>query len=136
MGGSASNDVLLAKVIVIESIPEAVQSFIHVDNRQTKLGYNLAWAKTYLKRAGAIENSGCGVWSITAQGEQMTEADYEAVPATVRRQDYERKRARDDKALEPHGTATPASEESWKRAFECIAATLRVAECRGLLGTL
>ena len=41
MGGSASNDVLLAKVIVIESIPEAVQSFIHVDNRQTKLGYNL-----------------------------------------------------------------------------------------------
>ena len=42
MGGSGSNDELLAKVIEIEQVPEAVASFIHTDNRQTKLGYNLA----------------------------------------------------------------------------------------------
>jgi restriction system protein len=44
MGGSASNDELLAKVIELEGIPEQVASVIHTDNRQTKLGYNLAWA--------------------------------------------------------------------------------------------
>ena len=51
MGGSASNDELLAKVIELEQIPEPIAAFIHTDNRQTKLGYNLVWAKTYLKRA-------------------------------------------------------------------------------------
>src|SRR5436305_4756106 len=75
MGGSASNDELLAKIIEVEGIPENVAAFIHTDNRQTKLGYNLAWAKTYLKRAGAIENSSRGVWAITASGEQMTPSD-------------------------------------------------------------
>ena len=58
MGGSASNDELLAKVIELEGIPEQVASVIHTDNRQTKLGYNLAWAKTYLKRA-AVPEPGC-----------------------------------------------------------------------------
>jgi restriction system protein len=46
MGGSASNEELLAKIIELERIPEPVQRFIHTDNRQTKLGYNLAWANT------------------------------------------------------------------------------------------
>src|SRR4051794_20730064 len=61
IGGSASNDELLAKVIELESIPEHVAGFIHTDNRQTKLAYNLAGAKTYLKPVGAIENSSRGV---------------------------------------------------------------------------
>lgn len=85
MGGSASNDELLAKVIELEKVPEDVASFIHTDNRQTKLGYNLAWAKTYLKRVGAIENSTRGVWSVTDVGERLTEAELEGVPSQVRR---------------------------------------------------
>lgn len=93
MGGSASNDELLAQVIELEKVPEDVASFIHTDNRQTKLGYNLAWAKTYLKRAGAIENSTRGVWSITDVGERMTEKDVDAVPSLVRRQDYDSRRS-------------------------------------------
>jgi restriction system protein len=92
MGGSASNDELLAKVIELEGISEPVASFIHSDNRQTKLGYNLAWAKTYLKRAGAIENSSRGVWAITDAGEHMSESEVAKVPGLVRKQDYERRR--------------------------------------------
>jgi restriction system protein len=57
MGGSASNEELLAKIIEQENIPENIQTFMHTDHRQTRLGYNLAWAKTYLKRVGAVENS-------------------------------------------------------------------------------
>lgn len=115
MGGSASNEELLAKIIEIEKIPEAVQTFIHTDNRQTKLNYNLAWAKTYLKRVGAIENSARGVWSIADHGEKLTEADCPQIPATVRRQDYERKKARGDLNTEEHSlSAGPAPEESWK----------------------
>lgn len=116
MGGSASNDELLAKVIELEHVPEEVASFIHTDNRQTRLGYNLAWAKTYLKRAGAIENSTRGVWSITDVGERMTESDVDAVPSLVRRADYDLRRSEpsaqgaDDSA----GEQTPVELQSWR----------------------
>ena len=69
MGGSASNEELLAKIIELEKISEGIKTYLHTDHRQTKLGYNLAWAKTYLKRVGAVENSTRGVWSLTSSGE-------------------------------------------------------------------
>jgi restriction system protein len=107
MGGSASNEELLAKIIELEKIPERIQSYLHTDHRQTRLGYNLAWARTYLKRVGAIENSTRGVWSLTEAGEQMNDQDCEKVPARVRRQDAERKRAKDE---QPPANSPPISE--------------------------
>lgn len=95
LGGSASNDELLSVVVDLESIPDAVLAVIHTDGRLSKLVYNLAWAKTYLKRVGAIVNSERGVWAITPNGEAMTEANCSDVPAQVRQQDQERRRARD-----------------------------------------
>ena len=116
MGGSASNDELLGKLIELEHISEDVASFIHTDNRQTKLAYNLAWAKTYLKRVGAVESGGRGVWAITKAGETMTQADAAAVPAQVRRQDYDKRRS--DQDNNPTADEAPASEppvaETWK----------------------
>ena len=117
MGGSASNDELLAKVIELEHIPEPVAAFIHTDNRQTKLGYNLAWAKTYLKRVGAIGNSSRGVWAITDVGEQMSQADVARVPSLVRKQDYERKQSHSAPEItteEAVATNQPPPEETWK----------------------
>jgi restriction system protein len=114
MGGSASNEELLAKIIEPEKIPENIQSYLHTDHRQTRLGYNLAWARTYLQRVGAIENSTRGVWSLTEAGEQMNDQDCEKVPA-VRRPDAELKRAKDKQLPEnapPISEASP--EESWK----------------------
>lgn len=115
MGGSASNDELLAKIIEIEGLPEDVSSFVHSDGRQTKLAYNLAWAKTYLKRVGAVENSTRGVWALTDIGEHMSASDVAAVPAQVRRQEYELRRAQpasgaDDDPIEP----SSAELQSWR----------------------
>lgn len=95
LGGSASNDELLSVVVDLENIPDAVLAVIHTDGRLSKLAYNLAWAKTHLKRVGAIVNSERGVWAITPNGEAMTEANCSDVPAQVRQQDQERRRARD-----------------------------------------
>ena len=119
MGGSASNEELLAKVIEIEQLPDPIASFIHTDNRQTKVGYNLAWAKTYLKRVGAVENSNRGVWSLTSIGEAYTEDDALTVPAAVRRQDYQRRRADQGEASAVTAEEAVAQErappeESWK----------------------
>jgi restriction system protein len=63
MGGSASNQELLDKVIELEEYPEEVQNFLHTDHRQTKLNYNLAWARTYLRKVGAVDNSQRGIWT-------------------------------------------------------------------------
>lgn len=115
MGGSASNEELLTKVIEIQAIPEKVTSFMHSGNRQTKLGYNLAWAKTYLRRAGAIENSSRGVWAITELGERMSEADARRIPAAVRKQDSERRRTKDrENKKETIVLAAEDLEEDWK----------------------
>jgi restriction system protein len=53
MGGSGSNEEMLGKIIELENIPENLQIVIHSDQRRTRLGYILAWARTYLKWAGA-----------------------------------------------------------------------------------
>lgn len=99
-GGSASNEELLSHVIDVMKVPDDVASVIHTDGRQTKLAYNLAWAKTYLKKVGALDNSQRGVWSLTDVGEQMSEREVAQIPSEVRRLDYERRREGDTASTE------------------------------------
>src|ERR1035438_5803380 len=84
LGGSATNDELLDKVIELEHIPDAVQNIMQTE-RQTKLGYRLAWAKTYLGKAGALENPTHGVWTITKKGNALTAEEVEQIPVEVRK---------------------------------------------------
>lgn len=39
--------------------------------RQTELAYRVAWARTALKVAGAIDNTGRAVWTVTTEGYQI-----------------------------------------------------------------
>lgn len=84
LGGSATNDELLDKVIESERIPDAVQNIMHTE-RLTELGYRLAWVKTYLGKAGALENPTHGVWAITEKGKALTAEEVEQIPAEVRK---------------------------------------------------
>jgi restriction system protein len=117
MGRSATNEELLAEVIQLQAYSPEVQASQHSDNRQTKLNYNLAWAKTYLKKVGAIENSSRGVWSLTNIGEQLTREEVLSVPARVRKQLLDEKRARE--LASPEGSLVEAedleaTEPHWK----------------------
>src|ERR1017187_5060498 len=84
LGGSATHEELLEKIIELEHIPEAVQNVMHTE-RQTKISYNLAWAKTYLGKAGALENPSLGVWAITEKGKTLKVTAVKQVPAEVRK---------------------------------------------------
>lgn len=95
MGGSAANDELLVKLTEVSGISDEVASVVHSDKRQSKLNYNLAWAKSYLKRAGALENSVRGVWSLTEIGETMDKAAALSIPIQVRREDLGKKKLLD-----------------------------------------
>jgi restriction system protein len=133
MGGSATNEELLNKVIEIEQIPPDVQAIPHTDNRETRLGYNLAWAKTCLKKVGAITNSSRAVWSITKEGENLTEADVRKIPALVTRQYAEQRRVRAN-AISSAGLDAAASEQEigdgdtyWKDELLQVLRTLNPA---------
>jgi restriction system protein len=84
LGGSGTNDELLDKVVELEHIPDAVQNVMHTEH-QTKLSYRLAWAKTYLGKAGAFDNPSHGVWAITEKGNALTPKEVEQIPSEVRK---------------------------------------------------
>ena len=85
IGGSASIQEHLDRVAELMGLPDEVQEVLHKDGPSTEVAYRLAWARTYLKKAGAVENSARGVWSITPAGRKLTEVDVAAIPAQVRK---------------------------------------------------
>ena len=96
LGGSASNKEILQKIIELEGFSEEIQNEMHGDGPMTKLEYRMTWAKTYLKKYGALENSNRGVWSITESGEKLNSNQ---VPEIVKQALKKIKRSQKEKPL-------------------------------------
>lgn len=91
LGGSGTNDEITQKVIELERIPDEVAEVLHSEGgSRTELKYRLAWARTYLKKYGLIDNPSRGVWVIQPETE-TTEVDPNEVARQVRQQDQEKK---------------------------------------------
>lgn len=75
MDGSGHLDEIDQTVIAREGFSEAQQTLLHGDGPRTEIEYRLAWARTYLKGMGLLENSSRGVWSVTDDGRHAVEAD-------------------------------------------------------------
>ena len=88
--GSATNEEIQELVIQSLGLPDAVVNQLHADGVQTKLHYELRWARTYLKKYGAIENSIRGVWVIVPSFENKAKVDGNVVCAAVREMDSKR----------------------------------------------
>lgn len=72
LGGSASIQELDERVVELEGISEEEQSLMMPNGQYRRLNYYLSWARTYLKRGNALENSLRGVWTLTDEGEKIT----------------------------------------------------------------
>jgi len=90
LGGSASNQELVDKIIEMENFSEEVQQIPHAQGKDTKIEYNSAWARTYLKKFGAVNNSARGVWVLLEKGEKLTEKEALEIPRYVRSLDPSR----------------------------------------------
>lgn len=65
LGGSGSIDEINEKFYEVVGYDEEILEIPHDENGvQTKVEYRLAWARTYLKKYGLLENSSRGVWSL------------------------------------------------------------------------
>ena len=68
LGGSGTIDEIVEKVVDIVGLPAEVAEMPHGDSSQTEVAYRISWARTYLKKAGLLDNSQRGVWSLTKKG--------------------------------------------------------------------
>ncbi|ECA3794689.1 restriction endonuclease [Salmonella enterica subsp. enterica] len=86
LGGSGSIDEIYETVVDIEKFDEETLANLHNPEKssQTEIGYRLAWARTYLKKAGYLENSSRGVWALTDKAKQVSEIDSREIVNFVR----------------------------------------------------
>ena len=77
LGGSASIAEMDEKVAELENLDEETLAVLHnpETSNQTEISYRLAWARTYLKKAGYLENSARGVWALTDKARQAKKID-------------------------------------------------------------
>lgn len=75
-GGSASIDEIHDGVVTRRKFPDDVVDELHPGSTvTTELAYNLAWARTYLRKSGLILRSRNGVWALTKEGMDASKMD-------------------------------------------------------------
>jgi len=110
LDGSGKIDEIYTEVVKLLTLPDAVLDIPHGNGSRSELEYRLAWARTYLKRYGVIENSARGVWSITAEHAKTKEVDIKDVLKAV--QDVRRKNIEDKKSkIEISESIVPTTDE-------------------------
>lgn len=67
LGGSGSIEEIYTKVVEQTGFTDDVLAQLHDAEKSslTEVGYRLAWARTYLKKYGYLENSSRGIWALT-----------------------------------------------------------------------
>jgi restriction system protein len=83
LGGSATVQEIYQQVCEIENLSNEQQAATYKDKPQTIVADRLSWARTYLKKYGAIDNIGRGVWVLTPKGKELKEIDKIAVKRFV-----------------------------------------------------
>ena len=86
LGGSGSITEIVDEIIDHLGISDDAADIPHGEGSQTEIGYRGAWARTYLKKAGFVENSARGVWSLTSLGRETESVDPKEVVRDVRKQ--------------------------------------------------
>jgi restriction system protein len=110
LGGSGSIDEITQKVIELEDISDEVADRLHSESgSRTELEYRLAWARTYLKKYGLLDNPERGVWTIRPETTDVTEVDPHEVAREVRKQDQ-----KEGEDAADTGTAESEEMQSWK----------------------
>lgn len=127
LGGSATVREMNERAMELAGVTEQQQAIPHGDDgRMTEVEYRLHWARTHLKRIGAMENSSRGVWAVTDQGRALDESEMHALAKSWRETLRERRRTRPQGSpFEDRVAATEDSEDDWKD--QLIARLLRLS---------
>jgi restriction system protein len=83
-GGSATIEELEEDVAKLMHLSEEILAVPHKTGTRSQFQYELAWVRTYLKKAELAENSSRGVWTLTDAGEKISDKELLLVPKKVR----------------------------------------------------
>lgn len=123
LGGSGSIDEIYEAVLELEKLDEETLGILHNPEKssQTEIGYRLAWARTYLKKAGYLENSSRGVWALTDKAKQAPEIDSRKIVNYVRSLDKKISQDTAD-ASDPAASVDESPEETlaWREKLHHI----------------
>lgn len=131
LGGSSRIQELDEKVIELEGVTEAEQAFsMPGRENRARVNYSLAWARTYLKRGNALENSSRGVWTLTESGEEITKQSHTlAICKKILLENRERARAKKRAITVEEGTIEESEVEDlegedWKSSLLSVLGTM------------
>lgn len=101
LGGSGSIEEIYQKVTENLKFPEEVLNVPHNPDKsnQTEVEYRLAWARTYLKKYGFIENSSRAVWAIVPDKRHVEKVDHREVVRAVREMNRKKRPSRGAKEV-------------------------------------
>jgi restriction system protein len=114
IGDSGTIGEIVERVIESEDFTDEQQRVLHGDGPRTEIEYRLAWARTYLKGMGALENSERGVWSTTELGRTMTQEDVADRHVAYKAQRREGRRAKQPARAEEGSDEDESASGDWK----------------------
>lgn len=105
LGGSGANREIAEKALEVGGYTDEQKAVLNRGvGPETEIEYRVAWARTYLKGVGALENSRRGVWSLTDKARSITQENVAGIPS-----EYNRLR-RVDQATNPNGSTEEEAE--------------------------
>ena len=118
MGGSGSIEEIAQKVAELSDLPEEILNVPHNPEKssQTEIEYRLAWARTYLKKYGILDNTDRGIWIIIPEKRQVTKVDPQEIIKTVRAEIKKQKELvqKEDIVKDENEIEIPDENESWR----------------------
>ena len=114
LDGSGSNSEILNQVIKDLQLPDNIIDQPHGSSKnQTELAYRLAWAKTYLSKAGIISNSSKGVWSICSDYTKTDSINEKEIVSKVQKLFIKKNKPNDEK-LPIDDAPLPEEAKPWR----------------------
>ena len=111
LGGSASIEELVPEIVRLLGLSQEVADVPHGTTSRTELEYRAAWARTYLRKAGLIENSERGIWALTPEGAKAAAVNGRQIARDVVKH-FQSERATDNESGDP---VAEAPQFSWTR---------------------
>jgi len=122
LGGSGSIEEIYDKVVELEKFPDDVLSQLHDSEKsnQTDVAYRLAWARTYLKKYGLLENSTRGIWSLNQKAKEVGKFDSQKVVHFVRALARKEKENNSSAAATNSNIPEVSEEQEWKQKLHVV----------------
>lgn len=119
LGGSGSIDEIYETVAELESFDEEMLSIPHNPEKsnQTEVAYRLAWARTYLRKYGFLDNSSRGIWTLTQKAKEEKEVTPSKVLKHVRDMDKKgvsKKKEKINTNIELTNSYAPEEAKAWR----------------------